>query len=104
MKQEGPAFRLRYGESMWPHYRSFYGCFHKNPFISKTKFRVLFFHEITLVSEAYIFTKELFTNTGFVLYEAGGFNVSFKLLGVQFPPPEKIPWLFLLEWESMRQG
>ena len=55
-----------------------------------------FFHENTLVSEAYIFTMELFINTVFFIYETGGFNVYFKLLGVQIAPPQKIIWLFSL--------
>ena len=86
------------------HYRRFYGCFyenHKNSHISESKKNAADFDEITLVSEAYIFTKELFTNTGLVLYEVGRLHVLFKLLGVQIAPPQKIPWLFSFEWKLM---
>ena len=94
--EEGSAFHLRYGESMWHQYRRLYGCSHKTVYNSKTKFSMIIFHQNTIGSEAYIFTKELFTNTGFVLYEAGGLHVYFKLLGVQIAPPQKIIWLFSL--------
>ena len=72
-----------------------------NSHISESEFPAPEFRQNTLGSGAYIFTKELFTNTWFVLYEAGGLHLLFKLLDVQFPPPEKIPWLFSFEWKLM---
>ena len=63
----------------------------RNAYNSESKKQQCFFHITMLASEAYIFTMEMFINTGLCLYERGGFKASSKLFGVQMAPPEQIP-------------
>ena len=63
-----------------------------------------FFHENTLVSEAYIFTMELFINTVFLYMKQEGSMFILSYWVFRYDHHKKIIWLFSLTLASIWQG